>query len=260
MGVKSPYFWKYPYKPRHRNWCHLLFKPPPKFHLFTTKKQSTEECRTERFTRRFGDRWTEKKKGLEIFFLWLQTEGVDVGAFLDVVWSSSFFFLVVVVVVVVGFSWKLDEPGKTPKNLLGKSKLKRFKKQENNACLLGEEIIGLLRGGVPRGGGSLIFPKVPQSSLGILRVPQLPPPWTPYKEKSGTFKQLLRDYNNKWWQDFWSKSSFCGGFVCCLCTLHIPAPSSRGANQTLTRHGELTRMVTEPCKAPKLKCPGMLLC
>ena len=30
-------------------------------------------------------------------------------------------------------------------------------------------------GGVPRGGGSLIFPKVPQSSLGILRVPQLPP-------------------------------------------------------------------------------------
>ena len=26
------------------------------------------------------------------------------------------------------------------------------------------------------GGGSLIFPKVPQSSLGILRVPQLPPP------------------------------------------------------------------------------------
>ena len=38
-------------------------------------------------------------------------------------------------------------------------------------------IIGLLRGGGgPRGGGSLIFPKVPQSSLGILRVPQLPPP------------------------------------------------------------------------------------
>ena len=35
---------------------------------------------------------------------------------------------------------------------------------------------GLLRGGVPRGGGSLIFPKVPQSSLGILRVPYLPPP------------------------------------------------------------------------------------
>ena len=36
-------------------------------------------------------------------------------------------------------------------------------------------IIGLLRGG-PRGGGSLMFPKVPQSSLEILRVPQLPPP------------------------------------------------------------------------------------
>ena len=41
--------------------------------------------------------------------------------------------------------------------------------------------IGLLRGGVPRGGGSLIFPKVPQSSLGILffwggegRIPQVP--------------------------------------------------------------------------------------
>ena len=32
------------------------------------------------------------------------------------------------------------------------------------------------KGGVPRGGGSLIFPKVPQSFLGILRVPQLPPP------------------------------------------------------------------------------------
>ena len=28
----------------------------------------------------------------------------------------------------------------------------------------------------PRGGVSLIFPKVPQSSLGILGVPQLPPP------------------------------------------------------------------------------------
>ena len=37
-------------------------------------------------------------------------------------------------------------------------------------------LIGLLSGGVPRGGGSLIFPNVPQSSLGILRVPQLPPP------------------------------------------------------------------------------------
>ena len=30
--------------------------------------------------------------------------------------------------------------------------------------------IGFLRGGGPRGGGSLMFPKVPQSSLGILRV------------------------------------------------------------------------------------------
>ena len=29
---------------------------------------------------------------------------------------------------------------------------------------------------VVKGGGSLIFPNVPQSSLGILRVPQLPPP------------------------------------------------------------------------------------
>ncbi len=34
----------------------------------------------------------------------------------------------------------------------------------------------VVKGGVPRGGGSLMFPKVPQSSLGILRVPQLPPP------------------------------------------------------------------------------------
>ena len=34
-------------------------------------------------------------------------------------------------------------------------------------------VIGLL---IPRGGGSLMFPKVPQSSLGILTVPQLPPP------------------------------------------------------------------------------------
>ena len=33
-------------------------------------------------------------------------------------------------------------------------------------------IIGLLRGGSKGRGGSLIFPKVPQSSLGILRVPQ----------------------------------------------------------------------------------------
>ena len=42
--------------------------------------------------------------------------------------------------------------------------------------MIHHQFIGLLRGGgVPRGGGSLIFPKVPQSSLGILRVPQLPP-------------------------------------------------------------------------------------
>ena len=52
-----------------------------------------------------------------------------------------------------------------------------------------QQIIGLLRGGVPRGGGSLIFPKVPQSSLGILRVPQLPPPL----EHPGT----LRNPTNK---------------------------------------------------------------
>ena len=31
----------------------------------------------------------------------------------------------------------------------------------------------VVKGGGPRGGVSLIFPKVPQSSLGILRVPQL---------------------------------------------------------------------------------------
>ena len=41
-----------------------------------------------------------------------------------------------------------------------KPQLKRWKD--------GVSIIGLLRGGgVPRGGGSLIFPKVPQSSLGF---------------------------------------------------------------------------------------------
>ena len=34
----------------------------------------------------------------------------------------------------------------------------------------------VVKGGGPRGGVSLIFPKIPQSSLGILRVPQLPPP------------------------------------------------------------------------------------
>ena len=34
-------------------------------------------------------------------------------------------------------------------------------------------LIGLLRGGGSKGRG---FPKVPESSLGILRVPQLPPP------------------------------------------------------------------------------------
>ena len=52
-------------------------------------------------------------------------------------------------------------------------------------------VIGLLRGGVPRGGGSLIFPKVPQSSLGILRVPQLPlplnTPQEPYKVGAGEY-------------------------------------------------------------------------
>ena len=47
---------------------------------------------------------------------------------------------------------------------------------ESSADITVVDVIGLLRGGVPRGGGSLIFPKVPRSSLGILRVPQLPPP------------------------------------------------------------------------------------
>ena len=47
----------------------------------------------------------------------------------------------------------------------------------------------VVKGGVPRGGGSLMFPKVPQSSLGILRVPQLPPPLnTP---PLGTLQQLV---------------------------------------------------------------------
>ena len=37
-------------------------------------------------------------------------------------------------------------------------------------------IYRVVKGGGPRGGVSLMFPKVPQSSLGILRVLQLPPP------------------------------------------------------------------------------------
>ena len=45
-----------------------------------------------------------------------------------------------------------------------------------NYCLLMIHYRVVKGGGCPRGGGSLIFPKVPQSSLGILRVPQLPPP------------------------------------------------------------------------------------
>ena len=43
-------------------------------------------------------------------------------------------------------------------------------------------------GGVPRGGGPLMFPKVPQSSLGILRVPQLPPPLEHPTLKNPTIK------------------------------------------------------------------------
>ena len=44
--------------------------------------------------------------------------------------------------------------------------------------------IGLLRGGggVPRGGGSLIFPKVPIFPNGILRVPQEHPPFRTLQE------------------------------------------------------------------------------
>ena len=48
--------------------------------------------------------------------------------------------------------------------------------QEMFIGLLQEMFIGLLRGEGPRGGGSLIFPKVPQSSVGILRAPPEHPP------------------------------------------------------------------------------------
>ena len=56
-----------------------------------------------------------------------------------------------------------------------------------------------LRRGVPRGGGSLMFPKVPQSSLGILRVPQLPPPLnTP-----GPLRTLQLLYGNDGLANLW---------------------------------------------------------
>ena len=61
----------------------------------------------------------------------------------------------------------------------------RNERRNFKVCTGHHWIIGLLRGGfqgegVPK--SSLMFSKVPQSSLGILRVPQLPPPpppWTP---------------------------------------------------------------------------------
>ena len=59
-------------------------------------------------------------------------------------------------------------------------------------------IIGLLRGGVPRGGGSLIFPKVPQSSqtesLGFPSYPPLEHP--PLRNPTNTFKQNEGTYSS----------------------------------------------------------------
>ncbi len=56
------------------------------------------------------------------------------------------------------------------------------------------KMMGLLGGGVPRGGGSLIFPKVPKSALGILRNPTI-------KESKSQLPKLqlttlTKDYNN----------------------------------------------------------------
>ena len=53
----------------------------------------------------------------------------------------------------------------------------------------------VVKGVVPRGGGSLIFPKVPQSSLGILRVPQLPPPIGTLQQDEQCSKSITG-----WWQ------------------------------------------------------------
>ena len=56
-------------------------------------------------------------------------------------------------------------------------------------------------GGVPRGGGSLIFPKVPQSSLGILKVPQVPPPLEhppPLGTLQSHVENLLGDCSMSW--------------------------------------------------------------
>ena len=67
----------------------------------------------------------------------------------------------------------------------------------------------MLRGGGPRGGGSLIFPKVPQSSLGILRVPQLPlplntPPLRTLQLIAGKFNRFGHIWmNQQWMTSFW---------------------------------------------------------
>ena len=67
----------------------------------------------------------------------------------------------------------------------------------------------VVKGGGPRGGGSLIFPKVPQSSLGILRVLQLRGRTNPFKEqkshrthrpgKGGNLPTVLKEIHGLTW-------------------------------------------------------------
>ena len=60
---------------------------------------------------------------------------------------------------------------------------------------------------MPRGGVSLIFPKVPPSSLGILRVPQLPP------LRKLTFSHLKNEWDWKTILSFWGKRPIFRGYV-----------------------------------------------
>ena len=59
-----------------------------------------------------------------------------------------------------------------------------------------------------------MFPKVPQSSLGILRVPQLPPPWTPplRNPTNQPCKVIIFGNRNTTVQDLYTME---GKFMCC---------------------------------------------
>ena len=59
-----------------------------------------------------------------------------------------------------------------PQSLVGKCPLPQWRSCILTAAQKDKQVIGFLRGVVI----PLMFPKIPQSSLGILRVPQLPPP------------------------------------------------------------------------------------